>query len=313
MEYCERHQRQHTTLCFDVLAVIVGVVLITKLLLITKYIHHFRQSHQGARSSFLFIFDSVFFLTCALSLGAYQVAMIYWCRDARIFKIADNIATPLYAAETLMLIGLMYRQVYTIFKDTSFALRKCSVAMLSALYLLTAFVTSVTSFSWVNRRDIDDDEFQVSPIIAANGALVVFLTLLLVALFVYKLYQVHLRRCEAKQDSTTIIELLTKVSVLASISICCTMITFVLSAIVAVESSFECIMTLACMSVVDMTTNFTCIYLSHSYFTAYYVKMCGCCDSTCHSAWRKWSNSEDLEMMATNIQDQPSNTPPSQK
>ena len=153
-------------------------------------------------------------------------------------------------------------------------------------YIFTIVASTSTSIVYANF-------YSESPLISAIlGLFVVLLIIFLVILFVYKLYNVHK---ESEQNGEGIKSVIIKTSVLAFVSIFSTILIFIATPLSPVLNSIHWNFIRELCLICDVYTNCVCTLLANHYMESYYVKLCGCCDSTCHRLWSSCLRGKDLE------------------
>ena len=112
------------------------------------------------------------------------------------------------------------------------------------------------------------------------GALLLFQTVYLVSLFVYKLRQI-IKEAKTDGKSTSTHKMMTvmrKTSLLAFISTLNILFSSIANVILGRFESEHSYFGFALVIVADMETSFLCIILAYSYFKNYYAALCGCCE-----------------------------------
>ena len=139
--------------------------------------------------------------------------------------------------------------------------RGLSIVSISNLYILGA----VLGFSWL------------------------FINVSLVVLFVYKLIQVyrHLNEREYNEETEFLMEPITKVTILCSISLAMSLMFCILMGIFSVNFNYILGKFLNYLSTMDMYTNFLCIVLCDKMFKQRYLCLCSFVDKKCRLCWKR--------------------------
>jgi len=229
----------------------------------------------------LFAVGAIFFLTVAITWISWFFQVYVFCRgDLKLLITGLNWGGQMFSIQTLMLIGILYYRLYSIFNETPMALSKVMNIAFSIYYLLMSIFLIFGLGVWANYFA------NSSLILAICGLLVVAAIVFLQFMFSYKLYRVHksVGRHGHEQGMKAII---VKNTLLAVISTSVTLLLFVMIALDPIVNSVHFMFFRSTCAALDLYTNYFCILLSYSYFDAYYVKLCGCCDRGCHRMWSK--------------------------
>ena len=181
-----------------------------------------------------------------------------------------------------------------IFVGTSHELSKWAIWTFYSMYALA--ITFSLSFSLVNDWDEEYSLFEMICMLFA-GLMLFSLILFVSVLFVKKLMDVNKAAGDApKQGGNSLLSAITKQTILTLTSICSMVVVFslnfVFNAIVTdiLDSTIHAIFIYALGALIDVWTNFICIFLSYGAFDDYYTKICGCCDRKCKQLCDKSSN-----------------------
>jgi len=135
----------------------------------------------------------------------------------------------------------------------------------------------------------------------------------LMSSFIFKLFQVYKT---VDQHGTKLMRLITKVSLLCVWS-CLPLLGLSITApLSSAISSVHWRGTTRIFPVLDVYTNFICIYLSFEYSQDYYSKICGWCDLKCFQCWmhcigdkrKKLTVNQDEEVVSVISEDRPMTT-----
>ena len=121
-------------------------------------------------------------------------------------------------------------------------------------------------------------------------------TLSLVALFIHKLIQVYrnLNQREYNQETEFLMEPITKVTILCSISLIVTLIN-VLFCFAWIMMGYSAVLGKFCnyTGTMDLYTNFICILFCNKMFKSRYLMICSGLDKKCRECWKKIVNIEE--------------------
>ena len=121
-------------------------------------------------------------------------------------------------------------------------------------------------------------------------------TLSLVGLFIRKLTQVYrtLNKREYNEETEFLMEPITKVTILCSISLTMTLINL-LFGVAWIFSDHNVIIGKFCdyTGTMDLYTNFVCMSLCDKVFKEKYLMICSCLDNKCEKCWKQIVNIDD--------------------
>ena len=216
--------------------------------------------------------------------------------------ISEIVANTIFFAQYLVMILFSFYRLRVVFDGTEYELSKCAIRTFFIMYALALIFIVV--FAFVNDTDNDHSLLETA-ILLLVSLLLLSLILLLAILFVKKLIDVN-RRCDGAQQNSAnkLISGITKQTILTFTSISSLFmlftLIFLLNAIATVYVE-EFISIILIFSLVDVWTNFVCIFLSYEAFDAYYTKMCGCCDTKCKQLCSKLAKPRTDEAIANEI------------
>ena len=211
----------------------------------------------------------------AVQFTAYVLVAIwarYQCHSLRITTPLHIACLTLITSQTLLLMGLLFYRLYRTYHSVpSLQLSKCSIITFSIYYIITCIVYYVGNTFYV-LSPTEDGTWHY----AVSSILTVILAVILFAVYIFKMYGIY-----AKTKDQDLINLISKNSLLAIISVLVTLLDMTSWAFVQPISSPHYNVFVDFLIVSDIYTNALCIFLSYKVFEGYYYKVCGFCDSKC--------------------------------
>ena len=246
---------------------------------LTSFIYIFIHSYLKSKLKtikLLFYSGTTFFIMIFIALLSYSFWSINRCHNWRISTIFHLIATQLYILQTMMLAAILFYRLYKVFKTTKFALNILTIRLFSTCYIIASLIGIGAGITYSTHRTIG--RF-IGSIAGIFGIIIIGYIFIL---YVYKLFLVY--KSEKDED---LINVITKTSLLAFISIFNTFLVFTIIPLISVINSVHFSFIWNVLVVMDLYTNFFCIYLQYKYFNPYYLKICGVCDRKCVALWSK--------------------------
>ena len=270
------------TLClvyFDIILPSISIIsMIPMLPAFCKYI-----KLKNIKKKCLFWAGLLFYITIFLSIISGIAFSMYFCRDLATYNIVLNVFTQSYVVQTLLLLGILFARLYYVFKESRFPLSKITIKLYVIFYsLMIIFFIVGTAFRTAFR------ESTVALAIYALAFLMqVIVIVILVSLFLYKITEVYkdMNKDDKGNINPKLIIVVTKTSVLASISISITLVTAIAAIITPSTRSVHVVFGTRILSIFDLATNFWCIILSYRGYNGWYLKICAYCDSKCAVCW----------------------------
>ena len=271
---------------------------IVMLWFIYQYFQAMRSEHNKRLKISGFILFFTQFIFCIANAASYPI----WAFDLNCAQGADFLAisagavSVIYIGQYFLMILLLFYRLKTVFDGTSYQLSQCTVWTFYSMYALFIILGVIVSSS----NDVSGER----PLTAVETTLTMLAGLLLLAiislltfLFVKKLIVVNKAISDASQNETNkLLSQITKQSILSLISISSFIVVLAIIGFLAVAgfstTSVHGIFIWIFFSLIDVWTNFICIFLSYRSFGDYYTKMCGCCDTRCKRLCRELNNTE---------------------
>ena len=190
--------------------------------------------------------------------------------------------SSLFYAQYCVMIALLFHRLKTVFHGTAYKLSPCTVWTFSTIYVSSIVVGLIQSFiqDWSRASTFSILQFTL---LLLMGLLTLSSISFLPFLFVKKLIDVNKRAQQSNENK--LLSTITRQTILALISIASFLM---LIAVYMIFTSTELFITSIhatfawiLLSLVDIWTNFICIFLSYQASNDYYAKICGCCDTKC--------------------------------
>eukprot|EP01084_Bolivina_argentea_P077955 141442_1 len=243
----------------------------------------------------LFYAGMIFFIACCAAIMTFFGSVLSFCGNKNIYRLHHVFAVTaaqLYALQTILLIGILFYRLFSIFKNTSFAFTKRTSISFLSVYTVTMAMLIFASFMWSNMHSISS----LSSIV--TGVLTIVLLVFLNSLFINKLMNVH-KMCDQNNDG--LIKIITKTSLLSFVSTFISLLCFTFIALAPMIDSIYWDFTRNLVILADEYTNFACIFLSYAYFKEYYAKICGGCDKNCGQLWAKCILRNDFNIVDATV------------
>ena len=194
--------------------------------------------------------------------------------------ILSYVSTILYFAQYNVMIFLLFYRLKVVFDGTAYRLSRFTTWAFYTMYILSSILA--VSVQVVNI--LMGGHSPVRTILTSfSGLCGILMIFFLTFLFVTKLIDVN-KHCDGHRENK-FLSTITKQSILTLISIASLLVSvvifFLLSSTGMYVSSIDAYFIWKLCVLIDIWTNFICILLSYQSFNAYYIKMCGCCDTKC--------------------------------
>lgn len=186
--------------------------------------------------------------------------------------------------------GLLFYRLYRTYRNVpTLGLSKGTIITFTVFYIVTCvmFLTGSTLYTLSPAKG-------GTLIYSISSIITICLAISLFGVYIFKLYSIYKT---TKDDD--LVNLISKNSLLALVSISITLLNFVLFAFVDLAKSAHYGFVVDIFIVTDIYTNALCIFLSYKSFENYYYKICGICDSRCI---KKCVQNEDMKMTAQDIE-----------
>ena len=267
-------------ICFEVMVPSTSVLAI---MLMLPALHRYLKLKSDRQvNKYLFWICLTFFIITFLYLSTVIPRGIFFCQNDDKFQIITNISTQLYGIQTELLLAIFFMRLYFIFDETVFALSKATIRIYWIIYCLCTllWVAAAIAFSNFSHRSI------ASVIIGIAFSMSLITISILIILFLYKMTQVY-TSVDLENSDPTYIGVITKTSILASISTTLSLLNAIVIILEVLPStrSIHIIFISKLFNVYDVFTNFWCVILSFSDYADWYLKICRGCDSRCVSCW----------------------------
>eukprot|EP01084_Bolivina_argentea_P172358 298567_1 len=263
---------------------VINIILfISSLYLIVKYVIAERRKPENIKTPKCLLSSYiVFFIISSLLLLLWPLFMIDPCYNilntiewATILAIIGSI---LYLIVQIYLLWLvMFIKLYYVFKESRYALSKCTVRSFIALFIILPFIMFIAVIIGISMS-------------GATGVILLLLYAtfsgILSYLFVYKLVKIYKDTQQFDESgvinpNNRILSTITRASLLAFISFSFSLINPIVSYIVYDEESYFDDFISAVIMLMDIYTNVICVILTYGPFTTQYMTCCGVCDKQC--------------------------------
>ena len=234
----------------------------------------------------------IIIITTICAISAELFGGIHWtCHGMNhgLLSIINNIFNLVFAVQLFTLLILFYVTVNAIFIGTSFELSKITKTIYKIMFIAEPIYIIIVLIA----RSFLSLSFWAILV----GFCVLFLLLLMISiiiLYIYKLICVYRSVGGNKNEQNTImVDKITKLTILCSISIGITFCDFV-SLVIGYSGLLSTNYLYFHYFVVlfDIYTNLICIVLSSKIFEKYYVILCKCMDIKCKICWTKIANNK---------------------
>eukprot|EP01084_Bolivina_argentea_P290094 498244_1 len=206
-----------------IIPITCGLTAISMLPFAYMYIKAYINGQLKA-SKFLFMISSIFLIVVFSLLILLGAAFASYCHDMELNNTLRAISVQLHSLHTLLLVGILFHRLDFIFKDTTMAISIYTLIFFWAYYILTVITLIIGSILFGSYYF----HSLTSIMMAICGILVVTLTVILVCLFINKLYITHKL---SAQNGDILKQAITKTALLTFVSTCNTMIAYALIAI----------------------------------------------------------------------------------
>ena len=275
----------NSAICKIYFEVMVPFTSILAIMLMLPALHRYLKLKSDPKvKKYLFWICLTFFIIIFLYLLTLIPRGIFFCQNHDTYQMITNISSQFYVIQTLLLLAILFMRLYFIFAETTFALSQATVGIYWIIYSLCTllFIAAAIAFANFSQRSI------ASVIIGSAFLMLIIMMSILIILFLYKMTQVYTGVDHMHQNSNpALIRIITKTSILASISITLSLLNAiaVILEVLPSTASIHIIFISKLFNVYDVFTNFWCVILSFSGYNNWYLKICKGCDSKCISCW----------------------------
>ena len=302
--------------CFTEFGVISPTLYIFSMIAILCFIYQFAKSMKSMESgqnkalkNLGFTLFSTQMMYCMVTGSANLIwafaanCNLEFQRENYDVAITLYISIILYAAQYNVMVLLLFYRLRVVFHGTTYQLSRFTKWAFLIMYILSIILVAFSLLVFILSRG-HSSIWAISAPFA--GLCLVSIIFFLTFLFVIKLIAVN-KHCDGthQKDDNKLLSTITKQSILTLISIASLLasvtIFFLLSWTRLLASSINAYFVLALYSLVDIWTNFICIFLSYGAFNAYYSKMCGCCDTKCKQLCGKLAKPQKHEKIQSEI------------
>ena len=265
-------------LCLIYYDIIVPTVSIMSFITMLPAFYKFLKSKK-VQKQYLFWAGAIFFVIIFFTIIINIFYSVHVCRNYEMYTIFVNIFTLSYTFQTCLLLGLSFARLHFAFHGTLFALSTLTIKLHLIYYSLSMIVLIVSAIIYSNFPHTNTGLLMV--ITGCAFLMLIIALIILTALFAYKTLQVY----KHADKDPKLIEIITKLSVLAFIPLFGTLLD-ALAVVALIESaSIHIQLLVALFAIFDLSTNFWCIILSYSEYNGWYLKLCGRCNSECKACW----------------------------
>ena len=265
----------NNTLPADILSAINAFAAVSLIPPIFIFIKISMEKKLKTSSKILFHLGLTLFLLIFAHYAFHTIWYITMCRNYNLSLVFRYINVYVYMLQGVLLVLLLFFRLYLIFKDSKFALTKCSIIT----FLITLIVASILSsigfaLEYLGMISIADTLQSI------GGGVYIVTVMALNGMFIYKMYRVQ--RAAGDKNSAKFLNIITKTCLLYTISAISIMVTL---SVYFLRDSFNSVgisFLSEFLFVVDLHTNFVSILLSYGYCDKWYTLICGCLHRKCH-------------------------------
>ena len=210
--------------------------------------------------------SSLLFIIIFVTLIITTMKVTQFCHNILLKNIYRHIAVQLYIIQNLILVGLFFHRLHSIFNGTDLGMSRFTIISFYCIFTALYMFAVIAGILWVLY-------ISLSLVTIAMG-FGILLTIYLVGLYTYKLYQLF--RLHPDQD---LLGVMRKTSFLVFYSTFISLLTALCSVIFIINKSVHMVFIFDLVIIADMYSSFLCIYLSFRYFSGYYDKVCGYIES----------------------------------
>eukprot|EP01084_Bolivina_argentea_P303912 524804_1 len=269
-------------------------------------IQHIKQKTQSSSTALHILTILLYILTLLCSLSQTLMAAAY-CTSLSIvyFDTGQYIFAFSWAFQWFTLLIVLYSRLFYAFKGSAYHISKIASNIFAFLYVIFIFIMLLVLFAYIMHLSIFVWTF------ASQFIIGIILSLYVSILFVYKLYHVNkmiynikptitvsksnssittnsnsMTTNSKKQEDQTFVSIITKSTILSTISIGSTLLLLLGTIIVfsTLETNSEILLCVwNSLISTDMISNFCCITLTNKWSETYYLFIFGCCDNCCRS------------------------------
>eukprot|EP00485_Elphidium_margaritaceum_P003503 CAMPEP_0202697884 /NCGR_PEP_ID=MMETSP1385-20130828/11183_1 /ASSEMBLY_ACC=CAM_ASM_000861 /TAXON_ID=933848 /ORGANISM="Elphidium margaritaceum" /LENGTH=355 /DNA_ID=CAMNT_0049354451 /DNA_START=32 /DNA_END=1099 /DNA_ORIENTATION=- len=232
----------------------------------------------------LFRCSLALFIVIILTFAFTALYVSYGCHPATyaLAEIFRVISSELYVLQTMLLIGILFYRLRSVFRNSLYRLPKFTILVFRVLYAITSilFVCAVIPLvlGW---------SLVLQLLCSLVILVIIMLIIYLAAAYIHRLFLVHQRSQQhhTEQDED-FLHAIVNTAVLTLISILMTVVTFAMiflfslspptqAAVPHIGFAFNMIV------LADTYTNMLCILLSFKRFNGWYHALCGVCHAGC--------------------------------
>eukprot|EP01084_Bolivina_argentea_P118908 210918_1 len=247
-----------------------------------KHIQSHKRNHNKQNSSLMFWVGLFFNITIIISATNSIIGTIIVISSCyKVSNIGDRISTATYSLQWYGLTLTLFARIYSVFKGSTYRLSSCTVYTVCSYFVIMA-IPIISGFLpiWTGPDRYAVFFTMIGLMFLSGLSYVIWITFF----FIYKLYKVF----KYASDDSSLLAVITRNTLLATISILATFIAIFIWTIVVSRGTATAggYMTprryiFYFGFLLDTYTNFVCIGLSYKLFTPYYDKLCGSIDQKC--------------------------------
>eukprot|EP01083_Nonionella_stella_P089054 248475_1 len=185
-----------------------------------------------------------------------------------------------YSMQTCTLMIIYFDIIQSIFSSHEFQVTSATRRLYNTIFSLFALCTVIAVFVYTMSL-LDVWLFFMLIVLYLVLYWICFVSL--VILFMYKLTRVY--KSLQYEDNQFLIKPMTKVTILASVSLSCTFANLVWFAVCLQTDPLALERIGDWIALLDIFSNFLCVTMSYKAFKNVYVKMCGFADTRCDAYW----------------------------
>ena len=253
------------------------VFFVSASILILKFIKRFDDKAKNM-SKALYHSGLSFFILSLLTLLLFTPINLK-CQKAVPFKYLKKAGKLSYSVHCYFYIVLWFLRLYYAFCGTVFSLHKCTLIFFSVF-------GAVGFLGLLYGINFQDTHSEVGlAVTVCLGLLFLTWIIFLVSLFIYKLVKVY-RNVNANKE---LIKIITKITILSIVSICCSTVYFLLMIVIAVKikDNIHAKLLRDFTQLFSIYMNLICVLLSYNCFDPLYGSVCGLMNRRCTTCWRK--------------------------
>eukprot|EP01084_Bolivina_argentea_P303911 524803_1 len=238
-------------------------------------IQHIKQKTQSSSTALHILTILLYILTLLCSLSQTLMAAAY-CTSLSIvyFDTGQYIFAFSWAFQWFTLLIVLYSRLFYAFKGSAYHISKIASNIFAFLYVIFIFIMLLVLFAYIMHLSIFVWTFASQFIIVSKSNSSITTN------------SNSMTTNSKKQEDQTFVSIITKSTILSTISIGSTLLLLLGTIIVfsTLETNSEILLCVwNSLISTDMISNFCCITLTNKWSETYYLFIFGCCDNCCRS------------------------------